>query len=309
MATDLYANGLDVDLKFKRKSIELLSTPYMHRCLQNINNDNNKQQSNKENYLLSPFIDIEYKFNDYSINKSDESHTNDKSCTLDFYEIIIEKNFQKKDGDIRLKIPGTIYVDHKYTAFARMGLIDFLVNMGGLIGLWLGMSFIDMSEFIKLFIPMAKNILHLLRKMKIFRLTRDKIVKFINMLKKFIELIDWKRLFTILSIPLLLFQFYKSIEDYLKFSTDLSFEFIEYNRNETKYSLTDFPAITVCNEEIFEELFFDQQYMKVYNFSFELDSLRKDLYALNILDYFIFDNEENNFPMFRGIDWSYMFVN
>ena len=30
-----------------------------------------------------------------------------------------------------------------------MGLIEFIANIGGLFGLWLGMSFIDMSEMIK----------------------------------------------------------------------------------------------------------------------------------------------------------------
>ena len=289
MATELDANGLDVDLKFKRKSIELLSTPYMQRCEQNIGYDNDRQQFDQDNYLLSPFIDIEPKFSHKSNNKSEElKNYNVKSCKQDYYEIIMEENFPEKDGDLRLKIPGTIYVDHKYTAFARMGLIDFLINMGGLFGLWLGMSFIDMSDLIKLFIPLTEKVLNLMKRIKIFRLTTIKIKKFIRKIKNFIEYIDWKRLFTILSIPVLLFQFYKSIDDYLKFSTDLSFEFIEYNRNDTKYLLTDFPAITVCNEEIFEEIFFDKQYMKVYNFSFELDSLKKDMYQINIAAIYIY---------------------
>ena len=299
MATDLDANGLDVDLKFKRKSIKLLSTPYMQRCEQNIDHINEKQQLNHDDYLLSPFIKIEPKFSHKSSNKSEGLENNNiKSCTQDYYEIIMEENIAKKEGDLRLKIPGTIYIDHKYTAFARMGLIDLLVNMGGLFGLWLGMSFIDMSEFIKLFIPLAKNILHLLRKMKIFRLARDKILKLINIIKKFVELIDWKRLFTILSIPLLLFQFYKTIEDYLKFSTDISFEFIEYNRNDMKYSLSDFPAITVCNEEIFEEIYFNKQYMKAYNLSFELESLKKDVFELYMKDHL---NSSNQIPIMRQI--------
>ena len=88
-----------------------------------------------------------------------------------------------------------------------------------------------------------------------------------SVFQELINFIYWKKLFTILSIPVLIFQFYKSIEDYLQFSTEISFEFLEYNRNDTKYSLSDFPAITVCNEHIIDKILFEKKYIETYTLS------------------------------------------
>ena len=270
MAIELKDIGFDIELKFKRNSLELLSIPYMKKCIRGI-----EFKFQSPDYCSSdPFIDEKYILFDSNrlhhmiCENSSVSKTNIfKSCEQDYFKINLESNFAKIYADSKIRIEGNNLVEHKYTAFARMGLVEFMANIGGLFGLYLGMSFIDMSKMVKQLIPLAKKISYWLKKLTVYKFFRNKIFKYIlNIFKveKFIEIIDWKRLFTIISIPVLVFQFYTSINGYLDFSTELSFEFIPFNRNLTKYSLSDFPAITVCNEHIFDKILFEPELIEVY---------------------------------------------
>ena len=271
MAVELKDIGFDYGLKFKKTTFELLSTPYMQSCDQYCDQDYQFQQNQ---CTKNPFIEENSTFHDSNKihNKICDKPMNltnvgTKSCRIEFYKIRSENNLAKNHGDSTLRIHGNILVEHKYTAFARMGLVEFMANIGGLFGLYLGMSVIDMSEIIKLLIPLAKNISRCLKKLTIFKIFRTKVFKLIiNIFKiqQFIETINWKRLFTIMSIPVLIVQLYKSIQYYLDFSTEISFEFIPYNRNLTKYSLSDFPAITVCNEHIFDKILFEPNFIQAY---------------------------------------------
>ena len=257
--------GFDIELILKRTTIELLSTPYMERCEQDDNFEFGKQQYSNFN-LFNPLIKDNLTFS--SSNKLINIYTEQpEGCSQNYYKIYHEHNLLRKKGNSKFRIPGTIKIDHKYTAYPRQSYVEFVTDIGGLFGLWLGMSFIDMSELIKQFIPLTKRFLILLKKLAFFKIIRKNIFQFIRKISNilyFIKIIDWKRLFTILSIPILIFQFYKSIEDYMQFSTDLSFEFTDFDRNDTKYSLSDFPAITVCNDHIFDKIFFDNEFIEIY---------------------------------------------
>ena len=287
MAIEAKGIGFDIELKLKRTSFELLSTPYMQSCDQDIKNQFESSELYHNNCSSDPFIYENFilfdskKFLNEKCEKTLVSIANKiKSCKEDYYKIIAESNLPKPYEDSKFKLHGNFLIDHKYTAYPRMGLVEFMANIGGLFGLWLGMSVIDMSEIIKLLIPLFKNISKCLKKLTIFKLFRTKFFNFILeilQIQQFVENINWKRLFTIMSIPVLIVQFYQTIEDYLSFSTSLSFSFIPYNRNNTKYSLSDFPAITVCNEHIFDKIFFEEELIKIYN-----ESLRVELYKSTI---------------------------
>ena len=297
--------GFDFELKFKRKSFELLSTPYMNKCYQDIELKFESTESYYDNCSSDPFIDENYLLFDAnrSYYKTCENLSVNtinilRSCKQDYYKINLESNLLKTHGNSKIRIQGNNLVEHKYTAFPRMGLVEFVTNIGGLFSLYLGMSFIDMSEIIKQLIPLAKKISRWLKKLTVFRFFRDKIFKFIIIIfkvEKFIEIIDWKRLFTIISIPVLVFQFYSSINDYLSFSTELSFEFISYNRNITKYSLSDFPAITVCNEHIFDKILFEPEFIEVYNESIRVETDKNPVFLSSHEIYLILKKLEANF--------------
>ena len=47
---------------------------------------------------------------------------------------------------------------------------------------------------------------------------------------------------------------------YFQYSTQTNYNFISYNISENKYSLNEFPAITVCNEQMFEKILFKDYY-------------------------------------------------
>ena len=282
MAIELKDIGFDIELKFKRNSLELLSTPYMNECYQDIKDEFESPEIYHDNCSSDPFIEENFiMFNSNQIyQKLCENSSVFKTnifdrCKQDYYKINFEINLPKSYSNSTIRIRGNNLVEHKYTAFARMGLIEFMANIGGLFGLYLGMSFIDMSKMVKQLIPLAKKISNWLKKLTVFKFFRNKYFKFlINIfnVQKFIEMIDWKRLFTIMSIPVLIFQFYTSINDYLYFSTELNFEFIPYNRNLTKYLFSDFPAITVCNEHIFDKILFEPEFIEVYNESISIES-------------------------------------
>ena len=65
------------------------------------------------------------------------------------------------------------------------------------------------------------------------------------------------------------FNFYDSLYNYLQFSTDLSFEFLEYKRNVKQFTSKDFPAFTVCNQHLFEKILFEQYFLAIYHLNIE----------------------------------------
>ena len=78
------------------------------------------------------------------------------------------------------------------------------------------------------------------------------------------NIIDWKLMVKFISLPVMLYQIIYLIYDYLLFSTLIRVEFPEYDIKDWKYSSKEFPAITMCTENIFEQLFFDTQYPNYY---------------------------------------------
>ena len=98
-----------------------------------------------------------------------------KYCLQIYYEIRIEDkgyNFDK-DSDIRIQYRKA--KNFEYKAIARMVFTELLTNIGGLFGLWFGLSFVDIYYVIKsLSVNMKRFFLKLMNK-NIFRQIFSKI--------------------------------------------------------------------------------------------------------------------------------------
>ena len=213
--------GLSAELKITKISIEMLSIPYMTYC---------------EHF----------------------------GCRHDFYKITLDNNIFDYNSDSVLMIKNSRKKNLIYHAEPKSGFVDFISNIGGLFGLYFGLSFIDISDILKsitrrIIFHLQRLILN--RKIKALieylKLSRDKIMKLIKRITK----IRWKIFLTFLSSPFFISQMFNLVINYFQYSTQISYDFVEYQQKNQKISINEFPAITVCTEHMFEKQFFDKYYI------------------------------------------------
>ena len=135
----------------------------------------------------------------------------------------------------------------------------YLSNIGGLLSLWFGLSFIDTSIFIRssinIIIILSMILRNKIHEILIIRHVFD-CLKFsfalVKNLNTFITVMaslknfNWKLLLIVLTFPLLLFQVYQLSENYLQFTTKVNVEIVKYRNLENKLGYDVIPAITVC---------------------------------------------------------------
>ena len=123
------------------------------------------------------------------------------------------------------------------------------------------------------------------------------------------------------------------IKLYFQYSTQTNYEFIPYNISDDKYSLNEFPSITLCNEQLFDKIWFNNYYEKeierdlnekyeeYYNLEyvegylrtcniskFNLNDIHHDItnkhviYSINEFISVIFYHYIELFPFYKGID-------
>ena len=235
-----------------------------------------------------------------------------KDCSQTYYTMSLNNKYYLTKSDSKIQIKFKSSQDFRYECEVKTDFVTYLSDMGGLIALWFGLSFIDMSSFIKSGIIFMKNKLsklnfqklieifgkyylkfkinsllmalkeilvyiekHDFLKNKLSRLNLENLIEFfgkcylklkinsfIKALKKILEFIekhDLKTFLTLLSVPIFLYQIYELVDSYLQFSTEVSVEIISFKGSDNNISYHYLPAITVCNDHIFEELLFNKQ--------------------------------------------------
>ena len=171
----------------------------------------------------------------------------------------------KCDSKIQIKFKSS--QDFRYECEVKTDFVTYLSDMGGLIALWFGLSFIDMSSLINLGVVFLKDRLSRLNMQKLFEIFgkcyfKNIFIFLFKALKKilvFIEKHDLKTFFTLLSVPIFLYQIYELVDSYLQFSTEVSVEIISYRDSDNNIRYNVLPAITVCNDHMFEELLFNKK--------------------------------------------------
>ena len=117
-----------------------------------------------ENFVLINSSQTEHRIcdRDMVFNKS-EINCNDfciKDCEEVYYLTRFENPLILNTTDTRITIRDQKSVEFQYISQIKSSFVDYMSNIGGLFGLWVGLSFIDVFQSIK----------SLIRKSKIFLL-------------------------------------------------------------------------------------------------------------------------------------------
>ena len=139
--------------------------------------------------------------------------------------------------------------------------------MGGLLSLWFGLSFIDISlviESILVYINISLKIEILINKIKIIfnhLLIRNIILKILESIKTFLiklQRYNWKPILTLITFPIILIKIIILFETYLQFSTQIDFDLISYRGIDNKIPINLSPAVMICFKFLYDKVLFHQ---------------------------------------------------
>ena len=188
------------------------------------------------------------------------------------YERYSTENFSN------IKITAIENQETSYYAKPKYDLVQFLTDLGSLVGLYVGLSLIDLSiifidliDKIKLFLHFLLNLNLIIKVKNILKLLFNRILQIVFWTK----IINWTLLAKIITLPVMLSQIIYLVNDYLLYSTLIKVEFVDLTANlnsiddiehssNLEYSWEEFPGITVCTENTFEEIYFDRKYPSYY---------------------------------------------
>ena len=234
-----------------------------------------------ENFILINSNQTEHRICDQ--NKTDFTINEkicDKQCIKDCNEVYISTRFDNslvlmiKDSKITIKSRNNL--EFKYESAEKYSFTDFMSNIGGLFGLWFGITIIDMSEMIQSFLLKAKHLIHIFidNNFIINFLSRFQIFRHVKLISHWIRkildklaLANWRNFIKFVSLPLIIYQIYDLTDDYLNYPMDVSVEWFPYKDTENRLSDESIPAITVCYEHIFERILFEPIIIESFNFT------------------------------------------
>ena len=108
-----------------------------------------------ENFKLINSNQTEHRICDQNITDFKINENNcEKICIKDCNEIYFSTRFDNslvlytKESKILIKYRNSL--EYEYNSENKYSFVDFMSNIGGLFGLWFGISFIDMSHLIKI---------------------------------------------------------------------------------------------------------------------------------------------------------------
>ena len=215
-------------------------------------------------------------------------------CKNIYTKLIVSDTKNKFTGNTNFIIKYKQFLQFVYKAKPSVNLINFFCDLGGIFGLYFGIALMDFNNVFRFFIVKFKqliNIILVLDKFNIINLVKTHIAKLKIWLTN-IEDIRWNYIVYIISGPILFSQLYYIIHTYFKYSTETTYEFIPYIQMNNRYSVNEFPAITVCTENQFEDILFGKYYNieKVEFLNVLYDKLEKNIslnYQENYYNYWI----------------------
>ena len=268
MATKVERVGLKADLIIRQTSMQSLSTPYMTycendgkynltSCLQNCIADlkSNKIIKSLENISLN--IDHNISWRRSNMETSLCQQRCPRTCLQTYFSIAFQNIHHTYYEDSVIVVKPTNDKNFLYTAEIDMSLTQCVANIGGLLGLYLGLSLVDIVALLK---EMLKK-LRLVIKNLIAHISQLKLVlEQMMTILKVLEAIRWKTLFQLMTFPVLISQIFDIFDDYFSYDTQSSFEFVPYILNNFRYSVEDFPFITICNDHILEDIYLKRSF-------------------------------------------------
>ena len=209
--------------------------------------------------IPNPFTTESFVLNDFN-QTSIKVCNNSMDITIDYKHCYRECPKQCKQ--IYTKIAKYHGKQFSYQAENQLSLIKYFANLGGLFGFYFGISFVQLGTLINQSIKHLKRVMNYFINFKIFKIItrlRKSLQKFIYLLN-YIQRIDFTIISKLMFPPILIYQIFTMFNLYFQYSTQTYYHFIPYNISENKYSVNEFPAITVCNEQIFDKIWFKDYY-------------------------------------------------
>ena len=180
-----------------------------------------------------------------------------KHCLQSYKNLKTQTFINNFNGNSYIKIFNNKEKQYFYQAESELSIIKYIADLGGLFGLYLGISLIDMGKVIKNSIKYMKIFINYMKNTKYFKIIKLSIcLEKINTILNYNLNINFNLISNILSNPILIFELLSMMNLYFQYSTQTNYEFIPYNISDNKYSLNEFPSITICNEQLFDEIWF-----------------------------------------------------
>ena len=202
------------------------------------------------------------------------------TCKNIYPKLRVSNMKMKFNGNTNIVIKYKQFRQLEYKAEPSSNLIILFCDLGGIFGLYFGIALMDFNKIFELLLQKSKEIIN-------FILINDKFNFIVNFKRYFIKLkvfiqymgkIRWNILTYAISTPILFTQLYHIIYTYFQYTTETTYEFIPYIRIDNSYSINEFPAITICNQNSMEKIIFGKHYnMDLIEYLNTLyDQLKKD---------------------------------
>ena len=144
-----------------------------------------------ENFVLINSNQTKYKIcnnseNNFTINEMICEKRCVKSCNEIYYSITFDNYMFNGLTDSKVVIKHRISQEFHYISSNKYSILDYMSNIGGLIGLWFGIAFIDINIILK----------SILRRFKLFLYLTLNIDEIIENIKRYLNNQFWRKLLT-----------------------------------------------------------------------------------------------------------------
>ena len=108
-----------------------------------------------------------------------------KHCSQIYSKLKTKTSIDNFNGDSYLKISNKKVKQYNYQAESQLSFVEYIANIGGLFGLYLGISLMDLGKVIKNSISTLKTFFNFIKKLKYFKIFKfkicfQKIIKLLN---------------------------------------------------------------------------------------------------------------------------------
>ena len=194
-----------------------------------------------------------------------------QNCDQSFHSIIFEKivtnnlDDSSNPEDLVLKIVNKPIRNYNYQANVKVELIECITNIGGLLGLYIGLSIVDLSEIAKTILIRVITMLESITSILFIRMRSKKFIKNIMKYLRMLKVLPLRKIFNIITTPILFMQLFYLVDEYLQYPTlsDIKFPLFEVNATSTNRRLIsgrEFPDISLCHRINIDELLYDTDF-------------------------------------------------
>ena len=158
--------------------------------------------------------------------------------------------------------------NYHYQAQIKVDLIETITNIGGLLGLYIGLSIVDLSDIAKTILARVVTLLESMTSvlvLRIFMIKSKKVIRNIFSYLRMLKKLPLRYIINVITTPILLIQLFYLVYEYFQYPTQFSIEFPLLEKNSSNLnsrlvSSKEFPDITLCHRIKCPRSFFQHKY-------------------------------------------------